>query len=335
MSLVNFIKPNKIKLHKSSELVSSFEFAPLEPGYGVTVGNALRRILLNSITGYAISAVKFPGIKHEFSSIKGVTEDVSEMLLNLKQIRLKKNEGVDVDYEKISISISNSEEFRAKVIQDFTPNFEISNPDFLVCRLDPSINLKFEIIVTKGRGYVPSEEITIKEESDIEFMKIDSIYTPIKNVKYNIENTRVGQRTDFEKLIIEIQTDGTINPEYALKQASSILIQHLAIITDENLTLELPEEEKGLKTTPIDDKALQIRKMLKTPLEDLDLSVRAFNCLKSSKINSLKDLVGFKSSDLIKFRNFGQKSLTEIEQVINERGLEFGMDLAKYDIEED
>jgi DNA-directed RNA polymerase subunit alpha len=329
MAILNFQKPDKIILQKASDFNAQFEFRPLEPGYGVTIGNALRRVLLNSLEGYAIVGIKIEGVDHEFATLKGVSEDVVELLLNLKQVRFKKTGDQDFTSEKISISIKNKTEFTAALIGENTQAFQIMNPELLICTLDSSARLDFELTIGKGRGYVPAEDNKPKE-SPVGYIPTDSIFTPIKNVKYSIENTRVEQRTDFEKLIMEVSTDGTIHPEEAVKQASRILIQHLMIITDENITFDNKEEKKE---DLVDEQTLQLRKVLKTPLEDLDLSVRAFNCLKAAKINSLSELVQYEQEDLMKFRNFGQKSLSEIEQVLSERGLYFGMDLAKMGID--
>jgi DNA-directed RNA polymerase subunit alpha len=329
MAILNFQKPDKIILQKSSDFNAQFEFRPLEPGYGVTIGNALRRVLLNSLEGYAIIGVKIEGVDHEFATLKGVREDVVEMLLNLKQVRFKKLGDQEVSSEKISLSIKNKTEFTAALIGDNTQSFQIMNPDLLICTLDSSARLDMELTIGKGRGYVSAEDNKPKE-APLGYIPVDAIYTPIKNVKYSIENTRVEQRTDFEKLIMEVATDGTIHPEEAVKQASRILIQHLMIITDENITFDNKEEKKE---DLVDEQTLQLRKVLKTPLEDLDLSVRAFNCLKAAKINSLSELVQYEQEDLMKFRNFGQKSLSEIEQVLSERGLHFGMDLVKLGID--
>jgi len=329
MAILNFQKPDKIILQKSSDFNAQFEFRPLEPGYGVTIGNALRRVLLNSLEGYTIVGVKIEGVDHEFATLKGVSEDVVEMLLNLKQVRFKKLGDQEVRSEKISLSIKNKTEFTAALIGDNTQSFQIMNPDLLICTLDSSARLDMELTIGKGRGYVSAEDNKPKE-APLGYIPVDAIYTPIKNVKYSIENTRVEQRTDFEKLIMEVATDGTIHPEEAVKQASRILIQHLMIITDENITFDNKEEKKE---DLVDEQTLQLRKVLKTPLEDLDLSVRAFNCLKAAKINSLSELVQYEQEDLMKFRNFGQKSLSEIEQVLSERGLHFGMDLVKLGID--
>ena len=331
MGILNFIKPDKIVLQKATEFEANFEFRPLEPGYGVTIGNALRRVLLNSLEGYAIVGINIAGADHEFATIKGITEDVTEIILNLKQVRLKCKVEGEVGTEKITLSIKNKTEFTAGMIGEATPSFEVMNPELLICTLDSSAKLDIEITVNKGRGYVPAEE-SREKSSHFGYISVDAIYTPIKNVKYTIENTRVEQRTDFEKLIMEVVTDGTIHPEEAVKQASRILIQHLMIITDENITFDNKEEKKE---DLVDEQTLQLRKVLKTPLEDLDLSVRAFNCLKAAKINSLSELVQYEQEDLMKFRNFGQKSLSEIEQVLNERGLGFGMDLGKLKLDDE
>ena len=329
MAILNFQKPDKIVLQKSSDFNALFEFRPLEPGYGVTIGNALRRVLLNSLEGYAIVGIKIEGVEHEFATLKGVSEDVVEMLLNLKQVRFKKIGDQDITTEKISLSIKNKTEFTAGFIGENTQLFQVMNPELLICTLDSTARLEMELTIGKGRGYVPAEDNKPKEAA-LGYIPTDSIFTPIKNVKYSIENTRVEQRTDFEKLIMEVSTDGTIHPEEAVKQASRILIQHLMIITDENITFDNKEEKKE---DLVDEQTLQLRKVLKTPLEDLDLSVRAFNCLKAAKINSLSELVQYEQEDRMKFRNFGQKSLSEIEQVLSERGLHFGMDLAKMGID--
>jgi DNA-directed RNA polymerase subunit alpha len=331
MAILNFQKPDKIILQKTTEFEAQFEFRPLEPGYGVTIGNALRRVLLNSLEGHAIIGVKIEGADHEFATLKGVTEDVVEIVLNLKQVRFKKKVEHEVGQEKIVLSLKNKTEFTAGTIGEATPNFEVMNPQLLICTLDASAKLDIEITIGKGRGYVPAEDNKPKDAL-FGYIPTDAIFTPIKNVKYSIENTRVEQRTDFEKLVMEVVTDGTIHPEEAVKQASRILIQHLMIITDENITFDNKEEKKE---DLVDEQTLQLRKVLKTPLEDLDLSVRAFNCLKAAKINSLSELVTYEQEDLMKFRNFGQKSLAEIEQVLGERGLHFGMDLGKLKIDDE
>jgi DNA-directed RNA polymerase subunit alpha len=331
MAILNFQKPDKIVLQKANDFDAQFEFRPLEPGYGLTIGNALRRVLLSSLEGYAIVGIKIEGAEHEFATLKGVTEDVTEIVLNLKQVRFKKRVDGDVNNERVTLSIKNQTEFTAGMIGDATQAFEVMNPLLLICTMDNTSKLDIEITIAKGRGYVPAEDNRVKD-SVFGYIPIDSIHTPIKNVKYTIENTRVEQRTDFEKLVMDVATDGTIHPEEAVKQASRILIQHLMIITDENITFDSKEEKKE---DLVDEQTLQLRKVLKTPLEDLDLSVRAFNCLKAAKINSLSELVQYEQEDLMKFRNFGQKSLSEIEQVLNERGLGFGMDLGKLGVDKD
>jgi DNA-directed RNA polymerase subunit alpha len=331
MAILNFQKPDKIILQKATDFEAQFEFRPLEPGYGVTIGNALRRVLLSSLEGYAIVGVKIEGADHEFATLKGVTEDVVEIILNLKQVRFKKKVEHEVAQEKITLSLKNRTDFTAGALGEATPSFEVMNPGLLICTLDSSAKLDIEITIGKGRGYVPAEDNKPKD-APFGYIPTDAIFTPIKNVKYSIENTRVEQRTDFEKLIMEVSTDGTIHPEEAVKQASRILIQHLMIITDENITFDNKEEKKE---DLVDEQTLQLRKILKTPLEDLDLSVRAFNCLKAAKINSLSELVTYEQEDLMKFRNFGQKSLAEIEQVLGERGLHFGMDLGKLKVDDE
>lgn len=331
MAILNFQKPEKIILQKATDFEAQFEFRPLEPGFGVTIGNALRRVLLSSLEGYAIIGVRIEGVDHEFATIKGISEDVVEIILNLKQVRFKKRMDNELGLEKVSLSIKNKSEFTAGIIGEASQSFEIMNPDLLICTLDPSAKLDIELTIAKGRGYVPAEENKVKD-APFGYIPTDAIFTPIKNVKYAIENTRVEQRTDYEKLIMEVSTDGTIHPEEAVKQASRILIQHLMIITDENITFDSKEDKKE---DVVDEQMLQLRKVLKTPLEDLDLSVRAFNCLKAAKINSLSELVQYEQEDLMKFRNFGQKSLAEIEQVLAERGLHFGMDLTKMGVDKD
>jgi DNA-directed RNA polymerase subunit alpha len=331
MALLAFQKPDKIILQKATDFKGTFEFAPLEPGFGATVGNALRRVLLSSLEGYAITSVKISGVEHEFSTIKGVIEDVTEIILNLKQVRFKKIiEDEEVGQEKIFLSIKGKEQFEAGDIEAHTNSFEITNPDLVICNMESSVHLEVEMTIGKGRGYVPAKEQEV-DESLVGVIPIDSIYTPIKNVKYKVENTRVEQRTDFEKLIIDISTDGTIHPEDAIKEAAKILIQHLMLISDENITFDT---EEASQEEVVDEHVLHMRKILKTPLEDLELSVRAYNCLKAAKIGNLAELVHYDTNDLLKFRNFGRKSLVEIEQLITEKGLHFGMDLSKYKLED-
>lgn len=332
MSILNFQQPDKIILQKSDDFEGSFEFRPLEPGYGVTVGNALRRVLLSSLEGFAISSVRVNGVDHEFSTIDGVIQDMTELVLNFKQVRFKANSPEDDGQpEKIFITLSGKDAFRAGDIEQFTSRFTITNPDMLICQMDTSVNLELELTVRRGRGYVLGDDNYSKDDP-IGTIPIDSIYTPIRNVKYTIENTRVEQRTDYEKLLLEIKTDGTIHPEEAIKEAAKILIQHLMLISDEKITFDTksdPAEEI------VDEHVLHMRKLLKTQLEDLDLSVRAYNCLKAAKINSLGELVKYDTAELIKFRNFGKKSLVEIEQLVIDKGLSFGMDLAKYKLDEE
>lgn len=332
MGILTFQKPDKIVMQKATDFEGLFEFKPLEPGFGVTIGNALRRVLLSSLEGYAINAVKISGVNHEFSTIKGVIEDVTEIILNLKQVRFKKVLDDDTTEEKIYISIKDKETFVAGDIEKHTNSFRIMNPEMLVCRLDPSVKLEIELTVNKGRGYVAAEEATNDKDIPVGLIPIDAIYTPIKNVRYSVENTRVEQKTDYEKLVLEVVTDGTIHPEEAIKDASRILIQHLMLISDENITFDLPGKKQE---DSVDEHVLHMRKILKTPLEDMDLSVRAYNCLKAAKINSLSELVSYDTNELLKFRNFGKKSLVEIEALINEKGLHFGMDLSKFKLNED
>ncbi|MEZ5045433.1 MAG: DNA-directed RNA polymerase subunit alpha [Chitinophagaceae bacterium] len=330
MAILNFQKPDKIVLQKATDFEGIFEFKPLEPGFGVTVGNSLRRVLLSSLEGYAISGIRIDGVDHEFMTIKGITEDVTEIILNLKQVRFKKIIEGEVTNERFEVVVKGKEQFTAAMIGEATNTFEITNPDLVICNMDSSTSLKIEFNIIKGRGYIPSDENKSRELST-GWIATDSIFTPIKNVKYTIENTRVEQRTDFEKLILEVSTDGTIHPEDAVKQASRILIQHLMLITDENITFDSGVSEKH---DVVDEQTLKLRQVLKTPLEDLDLSVRAFNCLKAAKINSLSELVQYEQDELMKFRNFGQKSLSEIEQVLIDRGLGFGMDLSKINLDD-
>jgi DNA-directed RNA polymerase subunit alpha len=321
--------PDKVVMEKADDFHGVFEFKPLEKGYGVTIGNALRRILLSSLEGYAITSVKISGVLHEFSSIEGVMEDVTDIILNLKQVRFKvASEVLD---NKINVKVKNQTVFKAGDIGKFTPYFTILNPDLEIFHIDESKELDIELIVEKGRGYVPADE---PRNTELSFghIAMDAIYTPIKNVKYSIENTRVEQKTDYEKLVIDVETDGSIHPEEALKGAAYILIQHFMLFSDQTMTFETAKAEEE---NVVDEEMLHMRKMLKTPLADLDLSVRAYNCLKSADVRTLGDLVRLEISDMMKFRNFGKKSLTELEQLVAEKGLTFGMDVAKYRLEED
>ncbi|MEQ8715075.1 MAG: DNA-directed RNA polymerase subunit alpha [Cyclobacteriaceae bacterium] len=329
MSILAFQMPEKVVMEKADDFHGLFTFKPLEPGYGVTIGNALRRILLSSLEGYAITGIKVPGVLHEFSTVEGVVEDVSEMILNLKMVRFKKIS--DVVDNKINITISKQSKFTAGDIFNFTNSFEVLNPEHVICNLDENIHFEIELTVEKGRGYVPAEENKPAEQI-FGFIPIDAIFTPIKNVKYSIENTRVEQKTDYEKLILDIETDGSIHPENALKGAANILIQHFMLFSDQNMILET--QDSG-EPEAVDEELLYMRKLLKTPLNDLDLSVRAYNCLKAADVRSLGDLVRLEISDMMKFRNFGKKSLAELEQLVAEKALTFGMDLSKYKLEEE
>ena len=330
MAILAFQKPDKVIMQKSTDFEGTFEFRPLEPGFGITIGNALRRILLSSLEGFAITSVRFSGVTHEFSTIKGVVEDVTEIILNLKQVRFKKT-GDSGDSEKIFVIINGQDTFKAGDMTQFSNNFTVLNPDLLICNMDSAVTLEVELTVGKGRGYVPSEE-NKNPDANIGVIAIDSIYTPIKNVKYTIENYRVEQKTDYEKLVLDIATDGSIHPEDALKEAAKILIQHFMLFSDENMMLEAQAKEE---TKEVDEEILHMRKILKTELVDLDLSVRALNCLKAADIRSLADLVSYDVADMFKFRNFGKKSLTEIQDLVKSKGLSFGMNLSKYKLDEE
>ena len=329
MSMLTFQKPDKITLQKATDFDGTFEFKPLEPGFGVTIGNGLRRVLLSSLEGFAISGIKISGVDHEFSTIKGVLEDVTELVLNLKQVRLKKVMDDEASADKIYIALKGQNQFKAEHIEKHTNVYQVMNPDLVICNMEGNVNLEIELTITKGRGYVPADENS--KEHAIGYIPVDAIYTPIKNVKYAVEPFRVEQRVDFEKLVLEVTTDGTIHPEEAVKEASRVLIQHLMLITDEHISFDSPATTE---TEMVDEHVLHMRKLLKTPLEDMDLSVRAFNCLKAAKINSLEELVQFNTNDLLKFRNFGKKSLVEIEALLIEKGLSFGMELSKYKLDE-
>jgi len=330
MAILNFQKPDKVIMIDSTEFEGKFEFRPLEPGYGLTVGNALRRVLLSSLEGFAITSIRVEGVDHEFSTIAGVVEDVTEMILNLKQVNFKRQID-EVDNESVSISISGQNQITAGDFQKFISGFQVLNKDLVICNLDPKVNINMEITIEKGRGYVPAEE-NKKASAPIGTIFTDSIYTPIKNVKYSIENWRVEQKTDFEKLVFEIITDGSIAPKDALTEAAKILIHHFMLFSDERITLEADEIAQ---TETYDEESLHMRQLLKTKLVDMDLSVRALNCLKAAEVDTLGDLVSFNKNDLMKFRNFGKKSLTELEELVNVKGLNFGMDLAKYKLDKD
>jgi DNA-directed RNA polymerase subunit alpha len=330
MAILNFQKPDKVIMINSSEFEGKFEFRPLEPGYGLTVGNALRRVLLSSLEGFAITSTRIEGVEHEFSTISGVVEDVTEIILNLKQVRFKQ-QIEDVDNETVSISISGKKQLTAGDFQKFISGFQVLNTDLVICNLDPKVNFNMDITIEKGRGYVPAEE-NKKASAPLGTIFVDSIYTPIKNVLYKIENYRVEQKTDYEKLVFEIQTDGSIHPKDALTDAARILIHHFMLFSDERITLEADEIAQ---TETYDEESLHMRQLLKTRLVDMDLSVRALNCLKAAEVDTLGDLVSFNKNDLMKFRNFGKKSLTELDELVAIKNLTFGMDLAKYKLDKD
>jgi DNA-directed RNA polymerase subunit alpha len=330
MALFNFQKPDKVIMIDSDEFEGKFEFRPLEPGYGLTVGNALRRVMLASLEGFAITSVRIDKVDHEFSTLPGVVEDVTEMILNFKQVRFKQ-QIESVDSESVSVAISGQKQLKAGDLQKFISGFQVLNPELVICNMDDSVHLNFEFTIEKGRGYVPAEE-NKKVTAPIGTIAIDSIYTPIKNVKYTVENFRVEQKTDYEKLIFEIITDGSIHPKDALTEAAKTLIHHFMLFSDERITLEADEISE---TETYDEESLHMRQLLKTKLIDMDLSVRALNCLKAAEVDTLGDLVSFNKSDLMKFRNFGKKSLTELEELVIAKGLNFGMDLAKYKLDKD
>lgn len=332
MNILNFYKPDKIVMHKANDFEGTFEFKPLEPGFGQTIGNSLRRVLLSSLEGFSITAVRIAGVEHEFGTIKGVVEDVVDIVLNLKQVRLKQMMGGDeISSEKIYLQVGGKDTLTAGEIENSTNVFKVMNPGLVICNMEPSVSLEIELTITKGRGYVAADD-NLPKDAPIGVIPVDAIYTPIKNVSYKVENTRVGQRTDYEKLTIDLKTDGTIHPDEAIKEASRILIQHLMLITDENITFD---DATTAQEDIVDEFTLHMRKLLKTSLEDLDLSVRAYNCLKAAKINSLSELVKYDTHELLKFRNFGKKSLVEIEELLQEKGLSFGMELAKFKLEEE
>jgi len=330
MAILDFQKPDKVIMIHSDEQKGQFEFRPLEPGYGITVGNSLRRILLSSLEGFAISSIRIEGADHEFTAIKGVVEDVTEIVLNLKQVNFKQQiEGTDS--ETVVVSISGQNQLKAGDLGKFTSAFQVLNPDLVICNMDSSVKFEMEMTIVKGRGYVPAEENKI---TGVPFgtIFIDSIFTPIKNVNYSIENFRVEQKTDYEKLIIEITTNGSIHPKDALKEAAKILIHHFMLFSDEKITLE---NETKSETEEFDETSLHMRQLLKTKLVDMDLSVRALNCLKAADVETLGDLVSYNKTDLLKFRNFGKKSLTELDDLVDNKGLTFGMNVAKYKLDRD
>ncbi len=330
MALLPFQKPDKVIMVEADDCRGVFEFRPLEPGFGVTIGNSLRRILLSSLEGFAITSIKIEGVEQEFSTIKGVIEDVTEIILNLKQIRFKRLIETE-NSEKVTVIIAQQKEFKAGDINKFLSVFQVLNPELVICRMEPGVKLTMEISVDKGRGYVSGDENKTLTTS-LGRIAIDSIHTPIKNVKYLIENFRVEQKTDYEKLILEIMTDGSIHPKNALKEAAKILIHHFMLFSDEKITLDAAEKTVNEE---FDETSLHIRQLLKTKLVDMDLSVRALNCLKAADVETLGDLVAFNKNDLLKFRNFGKKSLTELEELVKAKGLEFGMNTAKYKLDKD
>ncbi len=330
MAILNFQKPDKVIMIDSTDFEGRFEFRPLEPGYGLTVGNALRRVLLSSLEGYAITSLRVEGVEHEFSTIKGIVEDVTEIILNLKQVRFKQ-QIEETDNETVSVTITGQEQMTAGDFQNFISGFQVLNPDLVICNMEKSVKLDLEFTIEKGRGFVLSEE-NKKANAPLGTIFTDAIYTPIKNVKYAVENFRVEQKTDYEKLIFDIVTDGSINPKDALTEAAKILIHHFMLFSDERITLEADEIAQ---TDSYDEESLHMRQLLKTRLIDMDLSVRALNCLKAAEVDTLGDLVSFNKNDLMKFRNFGKKSLTELDELVNIKGLSFGMDLSKYKLDKE
>ena len=330
MSILAFQKPEKVLMLEADSKYGKFEFRPLEPGFGITIGNALRRILLSSLEGFAITTVKIDGVEHEFSSVPGVREDVTNIILNLKQVRFKQ---VVEEYEteKVKISIENSAVFKAGDIGKYLSGFEVLNPELVICHLEAKATMQMELTINKGRGYVPAEENQIYC-NDVNVIAIDSIYTPIRNVKYTVDPFRVEQKTDFDKLTLEIETDGSIHPKDALKEAAKILIYHFMLFSDEKITLEPSDADSNEE---FDEEVLHMRQLLKTKLVDMDLSVRALNCLKAADVETLGDLVQYNKTDLLKFRNFGKKSLTELDDLLASLNLSFGMDISKYKLDKE
>jgi len=330
MAILAFQKPDKVIMLEADDRYGKFEFRPLEPGYGITVGNALRRILLASLEGFAITNIKIDGVEHEFSTVTGVIEDLTDIILNLKQVRFKKQID-DVNDEKVICTITGQDEFKAGDLQRFLSGFKVLNPELVICHMEPDVKLQLEISINKGRGYVPADE-NKPAEAEFGLIAVDSIFTPIKNVKYAIENYRVEQKTDYEKLVFEIETDGSIAPKEALKEAAKILIYHFMLFSDEKITLDTDEK---FANEEFDEEVLHMRQLLKAKLVDLDLSVRALNCLKAAEVETLGDLVKFNKNDLLKFRNFGKKSLTELEELLTNMNLTFGMDTGKYKLDKE
>ena len=330
MAILNFQKPEKVILNHASTTEGQFEFRPLEPGYGLTVGNAIRRVLLSSLEGFAFTSVRIEGVEHEFSTIPGVVEDVTEIVLNLKQVRFKRQID-EQESETVTASFTGTEKVTAGDIATFIKGFQILNPEQVICHLDKQVKLDMQLSIEKGRGYVPADE-NKKSSVPLGTIFIDSIYTPIKNVKYSIENYRVEQKTDYEKLIIDILTDGSIHPKDALTEAAKILIHHFMLFSDERITLE---ESAPTEIESFDEEVIRMRQLLKTKLADMDLSVRALNCLKAAEVETLGELVGYTKQDLMKFRNFGKKSLTELDELVESKGLSFGMDVSKYKLDKE
>ncbi len=330
MAILAFQKPDKVIMLEADNNYGKFEFRPLEPGYGITIGNALRRILLSSLEGFAITSIKIDGVEHEFSTIPGVIEDVTNIILNIKKVRLKQVVE-EIESEKVVINISGTEVFKAGDISKHLSGFEVLNPELVICKLSPSASFTIEFTINKGRGYVPADENRTAND-ELNVIPIDSIYTPIRNVKYAVENYRVEQKTDYEKLVLEITTDGSILPKEALKEAAKILIYHFMLFSDEKITLEMSDTESG---EDFDEEVLHMRQLLKTKLVDMDLSVRALNCLKSADVETLGELVQYNKADLLKFRNFGKKSLTELDELLANLNLSFGMDIAKYKLDKE
>ncbi len=330
MAILAFQKPDKVVMLESDERFGKFEFRPLEPGYGVTIGNALRRVLINSLEGFAITTIKIEGVDHEFSTIPGVKEDVTQIVLNLKQVRFKQNVE-DTENERIMFSIKGKQKFLAGDLNKSLSGFEVLNPDLEICSMDKGGELSMQITISKGRGYVTAEENRPIEE-EIGLIPMDAVYTPIRNVKYEVEDYRVGQKTDYEKVVFEITTDGSVHPKEALKEAAKILIYHFMLFSDEKITLE---DDEKFKNEEFNEEILHMRQLLKTKLVDMDLSVRALNCLKSAEVYTLGELVQFNKNDLLKFRNFGKKSLTELEEKLVSLNLSFGMDINKYKLDKE
>ena len=330
MAILAFQKPDKVIMLEADSKFGKFEFRPLEPGFGITIGNALRRILLSSLEGFAINTIKIEGVEHEFATVPGVKEDVTNIILNLKQVRFKQIVE-EVETEKVSITVENVTEFKAGDIGKCLSGFEVLNPELVICRLDSKATMQIEITINKGRGYVPSDENRVYC-TDINTIPVDSIYTPIRNVKYAIEQYRVEQKTDYDKLVLEISTDGSIHPKDALKEAAKILIHHFMLFSDEKITLEDTEFDANEE---FDEEVLHMRQLLKTKLTDMNLSVRALNCLKAAEVDTLGDLVQFNKTDLLKFRNFGKKSLTELDDLLESLNLSFGTDISKYKLDKD